>query len=211
MNLSDIDFSAIGNMLNNLSSDEKERLNNMADEMMQRMAPAPEEEEPDVDFSEALHLDEELLNELPAKVLANLENAWDLEDFYEAVDPDADFSGSALFYTKALLELLRAKAYPVFRNVLSEEILASNPCRKSAGMTSLADYTAVVFQPQAIHALVEEGFGTEGFWDQMKTLLVTMQTILSRAEFDRLTYEDLQAAKQMLLSDEGLKLLFTTL
>ena len=104
MKLSDIDFSAISRMMNGLSDDERAQLDSMANDMIASMQPKPEEEEPSVDYSEGLGLSD-IYQELDGRTLDFLEQAWDLESFYE--DAEADFSASVLFLQKALLNELR--------------------------------------------------------------------------------------------------------
>ena len=57
-----------------------------------------------MDYSEGLGLSD-IYQELDGRTLDFLEQAWDLESFYE--DTEADFSASVLFLQKALLNELR--------------------------------------------------------------------------------------------------------
>lgn len=102
MKFSDIDFGALSQMMNSLSDTDKEQLNSMANDMMARMQPEPEEE--DVDYTEGLKLTEDYQT-LDGRTLDALEQAWDLENFYDG--EEADYSGSVLFLQKALLNELR--------------------------------------------------------------------------------------------------------
>lgn len=199
MKLSDIDFSAISNMMNSLSDEEKNQLNTMAEDMMQRMTPPPVPEE-DLDYTEALGLNEETVNQLPGEVLNNLEAAWDMENFYDE-EEDADYSAAVLFYSKALLALLRKQLYPVLKSVPDENFLPENPCKKPAGVTTLQDYMMALFTPGVKDKLIEEGFGDFQFWNTLQNLLVPVQTALARAEYDFISLEDLQALKTLLLED----------
>lgn len=199
MKLSDIDFSAISNMMNSLSDEEKNQLNTMAEDMMQRMTPPPVPED-DLDYTEALGLNEETVNQLPGEVLNNLEAAWDMENFYDE-EEDADYSAAVLFYSKALLALLRKQLYPVLKNVPDENLLPENPCKKPVGVTTLQDYMTALFTPGVKDKLIEEGFGDSQFWNALQNLLVPVQTALARAEYDFISLEDLQALKTLLLED----------
>lgn len=209
MNFSDIDFGAIGDMMKNLSSEDMDHLNQMAEDMMSQMRPS-EEEVPEVDYTEGLHLSEEY-EQLPGTVLNQLEAAWDMENFYDP-EEKADYSAAALFFAKALLQEAREKMYPVFRSVLPEETASSAVFRmRPASMSELKDYSGVLFDQQAIDHLVSEEFGTPEFWQAMKSLFVSTQTVLSRAEFDSIGLDDLAALKSLLLGQEGLLLLHQTL
>ena len=105
MNWNDIDFSAIQNMVNSLSDEQKENIRTMAQDMMKgHDTPVQEEEEAPV--FDQLGIEEEQFTALPGKMQDDLEAALDAEQYYED-DPDADFSAAALFYSKALLEACR--------------------------------------------------------------------------------------------------------
>ena len=58
MKFSDIDFSALSQMMNSMSDEEKERLNSMAENMMENMKGQPEPEE-ETDFYEFFGICEE--------------------------------------------------------------------------------------------------------------------------------------------------------
>jgi len=120
MKLSDIDFGAVSRMMNGLSDDERAQLDAMASDMIAGMQSRTEEEEPDVDYTEGLGLDEKY-QQLNGRTLDFLEQAWDLEAFYE--DSEADFSASVLFLQKALLSELR-QADPETRMMSLNQIMA---------------------------------------------------------------------------------------
>lgn len=105
MKFSDIDFSAISRMMDSMSDEEKDRLNNMAQEMMDNMKneQEPEQEE---DMYAFYGISEEEYEDVPGIVLDQMEAASDLEVYYEDVK-DEDFSASVLFLSKAILNMLR--------------------------------------------------------------------------------------------------------
>ena len=109
MNWNDIDFSAIKNMVDSLSDEEKGRIQDMARQMMSQNALKKDEEgeeEKEVSLAERLGLEETVFVDLPGKMQDALEAADDMEDYYED-DPEADFSAAALFYAKSQLEASR--------------------------------------------------------------------------------------------------------
>ena len=81
MNWNDIDFSAIQNMVNSLSDEEKQNIQQMA-KIMMKEAPIQEEEE-ELTTSQRLGWDEGMFIQLPGKMQDDLESALDLEDYYE--------------------------------------------------------------------------------------------------------------------------------
>ena len=103
MKFSDIDFSAISRMMDSMSDEQKEKLNDMAQGMMDTMKTNTEETE-EVDFYTYLQIDEEEYMDLPGNVLDPVEAACDLEQYYEEV-PESDFSASILFLAKAVLNM----------------------------------------------------------------------------------------------------------
>ena len=84
MKFSDIDFSAISRMMDSMSDEEKDRLNNMAQEMMDNMKneQEPEQEE---DMYAFYGINEEDYKDVPGIVLDQMEAASDLEGYYEDV------------------------------------------------------------------------------------------------------------------------------
>lgn len=161
MNFSDINFNKISEMLNNLSESEKEQIDTMANNMMNQMRERtmPVEEEEEIDFRQGLHLSDEY-DALDGAILDHLEQAWDLEDFYDG-EP-ADYSASVLFLQKALLKQLRLKT-------------------ENTAAKSLAQI-----------AQMEQ-------WQQDLPELMQVQTALFRAEYDEVSYEQLQALKDLVL------------
>lgn len=160
MNFSDINFSRINEMLNNLSENEKEQIDAMANNMLNQMREQnTSQEEEETDFKEGLHLSEEY-EKLDGGVLDALEQAWDLEDFYDG--QMSDYSGSVLFLQKALLKELRTKT-------------------ENARSKSLGELAAM-----------EK-------WKPWQPVLMQVATFLQKAEYDEISYEELQAIKEIIL------------
>lgn len=195
MKFSDIDFNALGSMMNMLSEDEKERLNGMAEQMMEQMGRPQEADESseELTFQDALHLSDAQLDVLAPASLNALEAAFDLESFYDG-DVDADYSGSALFYVKALLGMLRHSLYPVLKNVLGKDMVPVN-------MTQLKDY---MLSQEDISRLVSEGFGSMAGWQRLAAVVNAGQAALLRAEFDTVSFGELEGLKQLLFAENGL-------
>lgn len=201
MKFSDIDFSAISRMMDNMSDEEKEKLNNMAQNVMNdyqnKQAEEPEEE---TDMYEFLQIQEEDYNDLPGIVLDEMDAAVDYETFYEEVQ-DQDFSATILFYSKAVLNMLRKYHYPIYRNVLN----ISN--FNNENTTTLYSYLMPLMNDETIYKLVDEGFGTPQGWALHKNNLQQIYILLNRAEYDTTSYEDAQALKDVLFSNKGLLLI----
>lgn len=198
MKFSDIDFSAISRIMDSMSDEEKDKLNDMAQNMMSDMQKPQESEEEEIDdFYAFLGIKEEDYQDLPGGVLDALEAACDLEQFYSE-DPEADFSASILFYCKALLQMLRNYHYP---NGFT------NPAT-----TTIQQYFLPLMQTETIHTLVDQNFyknvlelvGTPQGWVSHKNLLQQASILLSRAEYDFIRYEDLQSFKNLLIKEKGL-------
>lgn len=198
MNFSDIDFSKISQMMNSMSPEEKERLNNMAQDMMSNFQKNQEAEvEEEIDMYQYLQMDEEDYVDMLGISLDQIEAAVDLEQYYEDVS-DADFSASLLFYSKAVLNCLRKYHYPIYKNVL--EI----PNFNNALTTTIYSYLYPLMQLENIHKLVDEGFSTSENWIEHKNLLQQVYVLLNRAEYDSVSYEELQVLKNMLFEEKGL-------
>lgn len=194
MKFSDIDFSSIANMMNNLSDEQKENLNSMAQNMMDKVSNEPEEEE--ISFYDYLHIQENDYSDLPGQVLDYIEAASDMEQFYEE-DDTADVSAAALYYAKAVLVMEREYHFSIFKNVLQDANF-SNPA-----MTTIQSYWNVL-SDENIHKLVDEDFGTSDQWVQEKQLLQTVMIFLQRAEYDTVSSQDLQVLKKALIEQQGL-------
>lgn len=201
MKFSDIDFSAISRMMDNMSDEEKEKLNNMAQNMMDdyqnKQADEPEEE---TDMYEFLQIEEDDYSDIPGIVLDEIDAAVDYETFYEDVK-DQDFSASVLFYSKAVLNMLRKYHYPIYKNVLH----VSNFNNEST--TTIYSYFMPLMNDETIYKLVDEGFGTPQGWSFHKNNLQQIYILLNRAEYDTTSYEDVQALKDILFSNKGLLLI----
>lgn len=184
MKLSDINFSAIEQMMSRLSDDEKANLDAMAQEMVGRMAPAPEE---DVDYTEGLHLDE-AYQSLDGRTLDALEAAWDMESFYDG-DVDADYSAAVLFYEKAVLNQLAHDVFPLARAIGDFK------------GHSLKEFVSFLDDVQ-VEAFVKEGIGTMEAWSDMRNFLSSLVACLYGAESSPVSLVQLEALKRQVL-DEG--------
>lgn len=199
MNWNDIDFSAIKNMVDSLSDEEKSRIQDMARQMMSQNALKKDEEgeeEKEVSLAERLGFEESLFVDLPGKMQDALEAADDMEDYYED-DPEADFSAAALFYAKALLEACRHALYEPIKTTLAPKGFGPKAC------TTLAIYRDALNE-DGIHALVDAGHGESAGWMELKALLAWMELQLQRAEYDVIAYPDLLVIKQKLLEEKGI-------
>lgn len=194
MKFSDIDFSAISRMMDNMSDEEKNKLNDMAQNMMNNMKQNEEPEE-ETDFYEALNINEEDYADFPGSVLDQIEAGSDLGVYYEDVK-DVDFSASALFYAKATLNMLRKYIYPIFKNFFDG---FNNP-----STTTIYSYLYPLMNQDNIHKLFDEEFGTPEGWMELKNALQQIYIILNRAEYDFVSYEDLQLLKDILFNQEVL-------
>lgn len=199
MNFKDIDFSKVSQILNNMSDEEKEQLNNMAQDMMKNMnKPQEEEEEAQEDMYAFLNILEEDYADVPGVVLDEIEQAVELEQYYEDVK-DSDFSASALFYGKAVLNMCRKYQYPIFANLFDGF--------KNPNNTTLYNYFFPLMNDENIHKLSDEGFGNQESWVQIRLMLQQMYVVLNRAEYDRIGYEDIQNVKNVLFTQKGILLI----
>lgn len=192
MKFSDIDFSALHQMMDSMNEEEKASLNDMANTMMNNMKENPEDE---LDMYDFLHIQEEDYADMP--VLDLIESAVELEDFYDG-DPEADYSASVLFYAKAVLGLLRTIHFPVYAHVLDL------PDFQNAVNTTIYSYLAPLMNPDHIHTLVNENFGTTEAWNIHKNALQQIYVLLNRAEYDFIRYEELQTLKALLFDQKAL-------
>ena len=196
MNFRDIDFSKVAQMLNSMSDEEKDNLQKMAQDMMDKKVPQEEAaEEEDVDLFEFLKIPEEKYTDLPGTVLDQMEAAVDLEVYYEDED-QADFAASILFYAKAVLNLLRKYHYDMYTEVFGLSM--------STSTTTLYSYLAPLMQEEAIHNLVDAGYGASEDWTFHKDMLQKLTILLSRAEYDVVGYEEIQMLKEVLFKQEAL-------
>lgn len=190
------DFNAIKNFVDNMSDEEKEQITNMAADMMQNMPnqnqPVQEEEEETEDVFAYYGIDESLADRLGGEVLSALEAASDLEQYYED-DPEADLSASVLFLSKAVLQLLRKNAAPVFDE-------AGKPGFSNPNATTLFQYVQSLDEDLIQKLCDQAELSQEGVL-QLKNDLMQLYILLQRAEYDRITAEELQACRQLLLAD----------
>lgn len=166
----------------------------MAQNMMNNMKQNEEPEE-ETDFYEALNINEDDYADLPGSVLDQIEAGSDLEVYYEDVK-DADFSASVLFYAKATLNMLRKYIYPVFKNFFDGFNTPST--------TTIYSYLYPLMNQDNIHKLFDEEFGTPEEWMELKNALQQIYIILNRAEYDFVSYEDLQLLKDIVFNQEVL-------
>lgn len=200
MKFSDIDFSALGRIFDNMSDEEKAQLDQYAKNMMDGMnfpPPPPAEEEAEEEeertFYETLGIDEEEYDHLPEEALDQIEAAVDFEDYYEDT-PEEDFSASVLFYAKAVLTLLRNYHYPLYRDILGLDL----------GMVQTTTIQSFL-QPldeENIKKLTEKEFGTEKGWNLHKNALQQIDLMLKRAEYDFVSIHDLQALETLLFKED---------
>ncbi len=200
MKFSDIDFSALGRIFDNMSDEEKAQLDQYAQNMMEGMdfptPPAPPEEavEEESTFYETLGIDEKEYEHLPEAALDQIEAAVDFEDYYEDT-PEEDFSASVLFYAKAVLTLLRNYHYPLYKDILGIDL----------GMvqtTTLQSFLQPLMDEANIAKFVEKEFGSEKAWNQHKNALQQVDLMLKRAEYDFISIHDLQALETLLFKEE---------
>lgn len=196
MKFSDIDFSAISRMMDSMSDEEKDRLNNMAQEMMDNMKNEQESEQEE-DMYAFYGINEEDYKDVPGIVLDQMEEASDLEGYYEDVK-DEDFSASVLFLSKAVLNMLRHYHFSIYKNVL-EISKFSNP-----NMTTVYDFLYPLMNDETIQKLCDEGFGESSMWIEHRSMLQQIYTALNRAEYDFINYETLQEIKSILFDKNGL-------
>lgn len=199
MKFSDIDFSALGRIFDNMSDEEKAQLDQYAQDMMDGMnfpPPPPVEEqesEEESSFYETLGIDEKEYSHLPEQALNQIEAAVDFEDYYEDT-PEEDFSASVLFYAKAVLTLLRTYHYPLYKDILGVDL----------GMVQTTTIQSFLetLNEDAISKLTEKEFGTEKAWHQHKSALQQIDLLLKRAEYDFVSIHDLQALETILFKED---------
>ncbi|MDD7281273.1 hypothetical protein [Floccifex sp.] len=196
MKFSDIDFSRIKQMMDNLSDEEKEKLNDMADNVMNQMKngnTAEPDQTEEIDFYEYLHISSEDYDSLP--ILDQLEQASDIEMYYED-NLDSDFSGCILYYCKAVLILLRKFIHPIYEQELNFQI--------NSQTTSLFSYLQPLMNEDNIYQLTN--VLSSEHWMELRNILQQASIILSKAEYDFISYDELQSFKSFLLKEK--KLLF---
>lgn len=199
MKFSDIDFGAISRMMDSMSDEEKAQLNNYAQNMMDdfKKQQASNEEEIDDDFYAFLHINEEDYRDLDGIVLDEIEAASDMEQFYDDTK-DVDFSASALFFSKAILHMMRKYFDPVFKSLF-----------KFPSNTTIYDYLMILMNDENIQKLNDEQFGDTQSWVMMRNFISQAYLFLNRAEYDHISYDDLQVYKDLLFKDKYLLMIKT--
>lgn len=192
------DFSSISSLLNSLSDDEKENITEMARNMMNNMQqPSQDDAEELVEEAslfDGLGVDEVKYSELKGKILDQMEEAYELESYYDD-DPDSDYSAPLLFYSKAYLTALKEYVYPVYEEVKD---LSSFP---KAEQTDLYSYV-LPLNESGMEDLVGAGYLTMEDWQQVSMLCMQAFVLLKKAESESVTFDELQAFKQELFSND---------
>ncbi|MGM9947997.1 hypothetical protein [Floccifex sp.] len=192
MKFSDIDFGRIKAMMDNLNDDQKEEINQFAQNMMNNMNEAKDQEE-EITFYEFLHIDEEEYKD--CVVLDLIEQACDIEMYYEDT-LEVDYSGCVLYYTKAILILCRQYLYPVYQEL--------NVLNTSVSTTTLFSFLQPLMNEETIYLFVDENKTNSNTLISLRSFLQQSLMMLNRAEFDFVNYEDLQAFKQILFDQKNL-------
>lgn len=195
MKLSDIDFSAISRMMDAMSDEEKEKLNDMAEDMMSNFKQEVDEPEEELDLFTRLGVLEETYRDLPGIVLDQLEAGLDLEDYYVDI-VDADRSGSVLFYAKAVLNMCRTYHFSIYRDVLGLKEF-TNP-----DVTTLSNYLYPLMDVENIHKLVK--IHSSEYWIEHRDFLQSVFILLNRAEYDRVSKEELEGLKDRMFKENRL-------
>lgn len=199
MDFSKIDFSAISRMLDQMSDEQKEQINDMAKSFLDKEEVDVDDDGP-LDFYAFLNLDEEAYSTLPGMALDQIEAASDFEQFYDD-DHTVDFSASILFYAKAILTILRKIYFPVFKVFFTEFHIEQT--------TTISQFLSVLESEQNVELLTHEGFLVAFQWIEIRNFLRSWLVLLNRAQFDRIGYEELQSAKQTLFDHDYLLSLYS--
>ena len=200
MKFPNIDFDAINNMLNNMSEEEKQDMMNMAQNMMNNMdlentvPPVQQEPEDEEDFYTLLNIDPKEYESLPNNCLDPIEAAVDLEEFYDK-DSQADYSASVLFYAKAALIILQKEMAPLFTNILKKEQFTS--------FSTLPMYYEYLMDDTNIQTLADATETSIDQWVKIRSLIQMLVTLLSKAEYNTISYEELQTLKDQLFTQKG--------
>lgn len=200
MDLSGFDFNAFRTLLNSLSEEEAASLSQMAGNMMdslQQKAVQEAEEEPQ-NWMEYLHVDEHFAQAFSGRVLDALEAAADMEQFYEDIE-GADYSASVLYYAKAVLLVLREKLAPLFARKMHktnfdhpEQTTLFHYIQELSYSPDIRDLTAVTGIPVTT-------------WQMLGSKLMEVFVLLQRAEYDRVSLDELQSLKDLILRRELLR------
>ncbi|MGN1275610.1 MAG: hypothetical protein ACI4UK_01280 [Floccifex sp.] len=194
MKFSDIDFGRIKEMMDNLNDDQKEEINQFAQNMMDNMnKPKEEQEEEQMTFYEFLQIDEEEYQD--CIVLDLIEQACDIEMYYEDT-PQVDYSGCVLYYSKAILQTCRKYLYPFYQQFH----LLNTP----VSTTTLFSFLQPLMKDETIYLFVDENKSSSDRLMSFRSFLQQSLMMLNRAEFDFVNYEDLQVFKQILFDQKNL-------
>lgn len=192
MDFSGFDFNAIRNLVNSLSDEEAEALGKMAGNMMNSMQKPAAEEEETQNWTDYLHVEEGFEEAFSGDVLDALEAAADMEQFYEDTD-DADYSAAVLFYAKATLLVLREQFAPLLFEKLNK------PAFRHPEQTSLFNYVQELSYAADIQELFAQTGITVSAFHLLGRKLMEVFVLLQRAEYDKVSKEELQVLKDMLL------------
>lgn len=197
MDFSKFDFNAIRNLVNSLSDEEAAALGEMAGNMMNSMQ-KPQEEEETQNWTDYLQVEEGFEEAFSGDVLDALEAAADMEQFYEDTD-NADYSAAVLFYAKAALLVLRERFAPIFYEKLDK------PAFRHPEQTSLFNYVQELSYASDIQELFAQTGITVSAFHLLGRKLMEVFVLLQRAEYDRVSKEELQVLKDLLLKKNLLR------
>lgn len=191
MDFSGFDFNAIRNLVNSLSDEEAAAIGKMAGDMMSSMQ-KPQEEEETQNWTDYLQTEEGFEEAFSGDVLDALEAAADMEQFYEDTE-NADYSAAVLFYAKATLLILRERFAPLFAENLNKEPF------KHPEQTSLFNYIQELSYASDIQGLSAQTGITVSTFHLLGRKLMEVFVLLQRAEYDRVSREELQVLKDLLI------------
>jgi hypothetical protein len=204
MKLSDIDFSSLGRMFDAMSDEEKEKINNMAEGVINNLkdtaATQPEEEE-ELSIYEKLKIDEDEYSFLPGESLDQIEAALDLEAYYEEY-PEADLSASILFYQKALLNVLRKYMSPVFVQAKLGAVY------EKPALLNLYAFIQPLASTENQEKLIACGYGPQKQIDWLSAYLMQVYTLLNQAEYACVKMAENERMKEILFDEQLLKTIF---
>lgn len=191
MDFSGFDFNAIRNLVNSLSDEEAAAIGKMAGDMMSSMQ-KPQEEEETQNWTDYLQTEEGFEEAFSGDVLDALEAAADMEQFYEDTE-NADYSAAVLFYAKATLLILRERFAPLFAENLNKAPF------KHPEQTSLFNYIQELSYASDIQELSAQTGITVSTLHLLGRKLMEVFVLLQRAEYDRVSREELQVLKDLLI------------
>jgi hypothetical protein len=204
MKLSDIDFSSLGRMFDAMSDEEKEKLNNMAEGVINNLkdqAAPQENEEEELSVYEKLKIDEEEYSFLSGESLDQIEAALDLEEYYEDY-PEADLSASILFYQKALLSILRKYMSPVFVQADLGSVY------ERPAMLNFYAFIQPLASKENQEKLIAAGYGSQELIEWMYSRFMQVYTLLNQAEYAFPKTAENERMKEILFKENLLKTIF---